>query len=93
MTQEQNLQQVQKAKHVSPFVYKLFYGAFVAISVYFLLFTDDFMSGVSNLGIALIFDPFDQKIRWNNRPLYQKAWLFVHVFIVMALFIYGVWIK
>jgi len=93
MTQEQNLQPVQKAKNISPLVYKLFYSAFIAISIYYFLFTNDFMSGVSSLGIGLVFDPFDQKIRWNNRPFYQKAWLFVHVFMVMALFIYGVWIK
>ncbi len=93
MTQEPNLQPVQKATHISPLVYKLFYGAFAAPGIYYIFFNNDFISGAGSLGLALIFDPFDQTVKWNNRPLYQKAWLFVHVFVVMALFIYAFFIK
>lgn len=38
-----------------------------------------------NLGIALAFDPFDQSVSWKERPLYQRAWLIVHlVLLAMA---------
>jgi H+/Cl- antiporter ClcA len=40
---------------------------------------------MSNFGIALIFDPFDQKVMWNNRPAYQQIWLIVHISIVFGL--------
>lgn len=44
------------------------------------------MNAASNLGIALIFDPFNQQKKWNDRPLYQRVWLIVHVMLVFGLF-------
>ena len=68
------------------FTYNRFlYGAFVALGVYFLLAKKDISSAMSNLGIALIFDPFDQKEMWNGRPAYQKIWLIVHLSVVLGL--------
>jgi hypothetical protein len=32
-----------------------------------------------HLGIALAFDPFDQAITWKERPIWQSAWLVVHL--------------
>jgi hypothetical protein len=64
------------------------YGLFVALSVYFLLANKDVASTMTNLGLALVFDPFDQKVMWANRPLYQRVWLLVHVGLVISLFIY-----
>ncbi len=80
--------EVQKPKNITPAIAKIGYGAFVALSIYFLA-TGQLMSAASNLGIALIFDPFNQEQTWNKRPLYQKAWLIVHVAIVFGLFIAG----
>ncbi len=64
---------------------RIFYGGFVALGLYFLLTNHDLSSAMSNFGLALIFDPFDQKVRWNNRPLYQRVWLVVHLAIVFVL--------
>jgi H+/Cl- antiporter ClcA len=61
------------------------YGAFVLLWVYFLLAKKDISTAMSNFGIALIFDPFDQKVMWNNRPAYQQIWLIVHLCIVFGL--------
>lgn len=63
---------------------RVLYGAFVLLSIYFLA-TKQIESAMSNLGIALIFDPFDQKVTWNNRPAYQQIWLIVHLSIVFGL--------
>jgi hypothetical protein len=63
------------------------YAAFVLLSVYFLT-TRQLESAMTNLGIALIFDPFDQKVTWSNRPMYQRLWLMVHATIVMTLISY-----
>jgi hypothetical protein len=68
------------------FTYNRFlYGAFVALGVYFLLAKKDISSAMSNFGIALFFDPFDQKVMWLNRSLYQRVWLIVHLSIVFSL--------
>ena len=43
---------------------------------------------MTQFGIALVFDPFDQAIKWSDRPLYQRIWLLVHVAI---LFVVAFW--
>ena len=76
---QENLQQStpQKAK---PFLFnRTAYGFFVLVSVCLFFFTKDWMLAVFNLGIALVFDPFDPKTKWQDRPLYQRILLFVHV--------------
>jgi hypothetical protein len=63
---------------------RILYGGFLILGIYFLL-TKDISSAMSNLGIGLIFDPFDQKVMWQQRPLYQIIWLIVHLSIVLGL--------
>jgi hypothetical protein len=46
----------------------------------------DRMIGVANLGLALAFDPFNPKVTWKERPVYQKRWLIVHLAIFYTLF-------
>jgi MFS superfamily sulfate permease-like transporter len=36
-------------------------------------------AALGSLGISLAFDPFDQQVKWSNRPVWQKAWLIVIV--------------
>jgi hypothetical protein len=50
----------------------------------------DFIEASSLFGIALAFDPFDQKQSWKNRPTWQKIWLVIHLAITALLFGYGV---
>jgi hypothetical protein len=76
------------SKNISASFNRWLYGGFVLMSIYF-LFRGDFMTAASNLGIALIFDPFDQTIKWENRKTYQRVWLFVHFAITAVLFITG----
>ncbi len=65
---------------------RFLYGAFVVLTMVFLA-TGQLTSAMSNLGISLIFDPFDQKVAWQNRPLYQRAWLLVHLVLVLGLLV------
>ncbi len=44
-----------------------------------------FASAVICAAIALAFDPFNQQIKFNNRPIWQKAWLVLHLAAVMLL--------
>jgi hypothetical protein len=62
------------------------YGGFVLLSIYFLFINKDVASAMSNLGIALAFDPFDQRVTWAARPLYQRMWLLIHVGLTFSLF-------
>jgi hypothetical protein len=64
---------------------KITYGCFVLLAIYFLVIKKDIESAMSNLGIALIFDPFDQTISFTKRPVFQRVWLLVHVVIVLSL--------
>jgi hypothetical protein len=90
MTTEKTLSETPQPKKISNSFNRIAYVSFVGLSLYFFLFSDDFMTGVSNLGIALVFDPFDQQTPWKQRPLYQRAWLMVHVSIVLTLFAVGI---
>jgi hypothetical protein len=78
---KENSSKVRDTGKINP----ILYGGFVALGLYFLLANHDLSSAMSNFGLALIFDPFDQKVRWNNRPLYQRVWLFVHLAVVFVL--------
>ena len=44
-------------------------------------------------GLALVFDPFDVRMPFPKRPLYQKAWLMIHLAIVLALFVVMFFVK
>lgn len=65
---------------------KLIYFGFILLGAYYVIFNKDYSSAVSNLGIALAFDPFNQQQPWNERPMWQKAWLIVHLACVALLF-------
>lgn len=77
----------KKGKDVGLAWFRIAYAAFVLLSVYYAVFNKDMSSAVANLGIALVFDPFDQKVAWNLRPRWQRAWLIVHLSILITGFI------
>ncbi len=75
-------------KNISSAFNRWLYGGFVVFGIYFLI-RGEIMNAASNFGIALIFDPFDQAVKWQTRKLYQRIWLIVHLTIVLALFLTG----
>ena len=72
---------------------KLAYGAFVLLCAYFLIFSKDLSSAVANFGITLVFDPFDQKMTWAKRPAWQRAWLLIHVSLLLLGFGFLIFFK
>ncbi|QHW00401.1 hypothetical protein [Spirosoma endbachense] len=74
----------QSTKSLSVKVNRMMYGSFVLMSLYLYL-TGSYQDAMSNLGIALIFDPFDQAVRWDNRPRWQRAWLIIHLMILAGI--------
>lgn len=70
--------------HAAIIFNRVMYAGFVLLAFYFIV-RAELPDAMINLGISLIFDPFDQTVSWKNRPLYQRVWLLVHVSIVLAL--------
>lgn len=65
---------------------RLLYGAFVLFSLYYVLVSKNYSDAVMTLGIALAFDLFDTAMPWGERPLWQRAWVILHLALVAALF-------
>jgi hypothetical protein len=64
---------------------RIAYGLSILLALYFLFISKDVSQAAGTLGIALIFDPFDQKLSFGKRPVYQRAWLIIHLVCVLAL--------
>jgi len=76
-------------KNITPFN-RILYIMFVIFAAYQFIGQHAYVEAASSLGIGLVFDPFNTDQPWNERPLWQKIWLFVHLAIVALLFGYGV---
>ena len=74
------------AKKISPSFNRFLYFGFVIFGFYSILFKHHWADAAMYLGIALAFDPFDQEVSWKERPLWQRAWMVIHLAIVAACF-------
>jgi hypothetical protein len=72
---------------------KYLYIGFVLLGLYELLVKKSALEAATQLGIALIFDPFDQNQPWKERPQWQKAILIIHLAFMGGLFGYEVGYK
>ncbi len=68
------------------------YIAYMVLVIYLFL-KGDYEWAFTNMGIALVFDPFDPNVKWQQRPLYQKVWLLVHLTLTFAGLAYILFIK
>ena len=69
---------------------KFLYIGFLILGLYQALFSKDYIQAASSLGIGLAFDPFDTEQKWNDRPMWQKAVLIIHLALVAAMFGLGI---
>lgn len=53
------------------------------VLVVFQLITEDYEWAITNMGIALIFDPFGSA-KWQDRTKPQRAWLLIHLSMLIA---------
>jgi hypothetical protein len=83
MKQELTAKCDKQSVQVNRFTYILY-----LVLVAYLFFKGDIEWAITNLGVALVFDPFDANVKWQNRPRYQKVWLIVHVTLTFAGFLY-----
>ncbi len=81
-------QELTKKEVKQPVIFnRMAYGAFLILVTYFLI-KGDIENATINMGIALIFDPFDPSVTWKQRPMYQRVWLCVHLALTFAGFFY-----
>ncbi len=66
-------------------VNRLLYAAFIIAGILHVAISHNVSDALMYFGIGLCFDPFDQSVKWNDRPLYQKIWLYVHLAVVLTL--------
>lgn len=69
---------MEAAKPMSKNFNRVAYCIFLAAGLYFCI-TKDYTNAVIFWGLAPIFDPFDQKISFSKRPLYQRVILILNV--------------
>lgn len=72
---------------------KVLYIGFLLLGIYQALVAKDYMQAAASMGIALAFDPFNPEQKWNDRPLWQKAVLIIHLLLVASVFVGGMWLK
>lgn len=83
MKQELTAKCDKQSVQINLFAYILY-----MVLVAYLLFKDDLEWAITNMGIALVFDPFNPKVKWQNRPLYQRVWLIVHLTLTFSGLLY-----
>lgn len=76
-------EQAKKARHLPD---KYIYIAFLAATILF-IFRSDFSTAIIFGGIGLAFDPFTQSVTFSERPLWQRAWLVLHIAMVMLVIV------
>lgn len=57
------------------------------------MFERNFGEAVIFWGVALIFDPFNPRVSFGKRPLYQKIWLIIHLIITFSLIALEILVK
>jgi hypothetical protein len=80
---------IQNNEMKTPFN-KVLYIGFLLLGIYQAVFTKDYMQAAASLGIGMAFDPFNPEQKWNERPIWQKVILIVHLGLVAAMFGLGI---
>jgi hypothetical protein len=55
------------------------YAGFLLLGFYQAFFNKDYLQAAASFGIGMAFDPFDPEQKWNDRPMWQKVVLFIHL--------------
>lgn len=71
---------------------KYAYLAFVIAGIGF-MFLKEWSNVIIFIGLALVFDPFDTKVPFPQRPLWQRLILLGHLVIVLTAVIMEIFIK
>ena len=72
---------------------RFIYLAFLALGIYQSVIKKDYIEAASSFGIGLAFDPFDLSQKWQDRPVWQKLVLVIHLGVAAAMFGLGIGLK
>ena len=70
-------------------VNRILYAGFLLLGLFQCFWAKDYLQAATSFGIGLAFDPFDQAIKWSERPVWQRSFLIVHLGILIFLFVFG----
>jgi len=65
---------------------RIIYGSFIIVALISMIM-QGYLVTVSLLGLAILFDPFDVKQSWKEKPFWQKAVFVVQGMVVVVIFI------
>jgi hypothetical protein len=65
---------------------RIIYGSFIIVALISMIMKG-YLVTVSLLGLAILFDPFDVKQSWKEKPFWQKAVFVVQGMVVVVIFI------
>jgi len=68
---------------------KFLYFGFLLLGLYQAFFLNDFMQAAASMGIGMAFDPFNPEQKWNERPIWQKIVLILHLTLVAVILGFG----
>lgn len=68
---------------------KYIYALFLIATIVFVCLGDKGTAIIFG-GIGLVFDPFDPKIPFGKRPLWQRVWLMTHLLLVIGVVIVAI---
>lgn len=66
---------------------KYIYALFLIATVVFVCLGDKGTAIIFG-GIGLVFDPFDPKIPFGKRPVWQRVWLIIHLLAVLFILVW-----
>ena len=69
---------------------KYLYIGFLLLGIYQSAINKDYLQAASSFGIGLAFDPFNPEQKWNERPIWQKSALILHLALAAALLGFGI---
>ena len=81
VTLEKNLE------HMKTSFNKYLYVGFLLLGLYQALISKEYMQAAASMGIGLAFDPFNTEQKWDDRPMWQKAVLIIHLLLVATMFV------
>jgi hypothetical protein len=67
------------------------YILFLILGFFQCFWAKDYLQAATSFAIGIAFDPFDQTVKWADRPTWQKSVLVVQLGAVIFLFGFGFW--
>jgi nitrate reductase NapE component len=68
------------------------YFGFVLVGIINVAFLDSYALGACFIALAIIFEPFGQHLKWQEKPISQKLQILGHLAVALALIGYALFV-